>query len=87
MSLDEFTVIPAVALPKGWAWRVYKDGNGSLGSPTGDWYFGYTEVPGDPQNSIEYRIYPHGCRRIFHGSFAELREYAEKYIAKKIMEE
>ena len=87
MALNDFVVVTAKSLPKGWAWRVYTDGSGSLGSPTGDRYFGYFQNTKHLRGGIEYQIHPLGSRRTFYGAFEEFQNYAEQYISEKILEE
>jgi len=35
IHIDELKTVPASSLPKGWEWRMYDDGSGSLCSPEG----------------------------------------------------
>ena len=54
--LDRYTTAPAKTLPKGWEWRHYGDGSGSLRDPNGKAWISYDRQPYANVHWVEYQF-------------------------------
>ena len=70
VPIDKRSVENPLQLPKGWYWKDYDDGSGSLYAPDGTWYFGYDLSPYSNCAGIEYQKEKDASWDIYWGSLA-----------------
>lgn len=83
---EEAVSYPAISLPRGWLWRRFPDGSGSLCSPDEKSYFQYDLSPYSGQGGIEYRVTDQEEWNIFWGSFDAFNQFAEQHISHHVLQ-
>lgn len=92
--MEDHKIVPAKALPEGWAWIEYDDGSGHLEAPDGRHYYSYDLAPYHAMDGIEFRKTDSEQYNIFwkapkdtkSGVLTEFKEWAERIMQKKLRE-
>lgn len=79
-ELEEYKLVPAKSLGKGWMWKQWNDGSGHLQGPAGEHRFGYDLSPYNGAG-VEYQEPDTDDYTVFWGSFDEFMGYAESRIS------